>query len=140
GKEYGRKIVPAENPTKNALIAQDEFGGYDWSYQVEEEHPTNYALMALTSSGSSSSSDSEAVFEEKINILNLKGRIRDNALVEYTKKLEKAEKERDELKLTVEKYQNSSKYLNILLESLGYKAASPVVENFVNSSKMIKNQ
>nr|GEV04697.1 hypothetical protein [Tanacetum cinerariifolium] len=33
--------------------------GYDWSYRDEEEHPTNYALMALTSSGSSSSSNSE---------------------------------------------------------------------------------
>nr|GEV86810.1 hypothetical protein [Tanacetum cinerariifolium] len=58
GREYGRKTVPVENPTKNALIAQDRITGYDWSYQDEEEYPTNYALMALTSSGSSSSSDS----------------------------------------------------------------------------------
>nr|GEU93630.1 ribonuclease H-like domain-containing protein [Tanacetum cinerariifolium] len=91
----------------------------------------------------------KVLFDEKINILNLEVRLRDNALVEYTKKLEKLEKERDELKLTLEKYQNSSKSLNTLLESqvsdkvqtgLGYKAASPTVENFVNSSKMIKNQ
>ncbi|GJX18861.1 hypothetical protein Tco_0221538 [Tanacetum coccineum] len=34
-------------------------GGYDWSYQAEKEHPTNYALMEFTSSGSSSSSDYE---------------------------------------------------------------------------------
>ncbi|GJW66321.1 hypothetical protein Tco_0120745 [Tanacetum coccineum] len=40
-------------------IAQDGIGGYDWSYQAEEEHPTNYALMAYTSSRSSSNSDSE---------------------------------------------------------------------------------
>ncbi|GKC07577.1 ribonuclease H-like domain-containing protein [Tanacetum coccineum] len=33
--------------------------GYDWSYQAEEEQPTNHALMAFTSLGSSSSSDSE---------------------------------------------------------------------------------
>nr|GFA85441.1 integrase, catalytic region, zinc finger, CCHC-type, peptidase aspartic, catalytic [Tanacetum cinerariifolium] len=51
--------MPVENPTENAFIAQDGIGGYDWSYQPEEEHPINYALMALTSSGSSSSSDSE---------------------------------------------------------------------------------
>nr|GEW77075.1 putative ribonuclease H-like domain-containing protein [Tanacetum cinerariifolium] len=57
----------------------------------------------------------DAVFKEKINILNLEVRLRDNALVEYTKKLEKAEKEIDE-------------------------AASPTVENFVNSFKMIENQ
>nr|GEU93625.1 hypothetical protein [Tanacetum cinerariifolium] len=91
----------------------------------------------------------KVLFDEKINILNLKVRLRDNALVEYTKKLEKAEKERDELKLTLEKYQNSPKSLNTLLESqvsdkvqteLGYKAVSPTVENFVNSSKMIENK
>nr|GEU87854.1 hypothetical protein [Tanacetum cinerariifolium] len=74
---------------------------------------------------------------------------RDNALDVYTKNLDKAEKERDELKLTLEKYQNSSKSLNTLLESqvsdkdktgLGYKAASLAIENFVNSSRIIENQ
>nr|GEW68543.1 hypothetical protein [Tanacetum cinerariifolium] len=59
GRGYGRKTVPVENPTENALIAQDGIRGYDWSYQAKEEHHPNYALMALTSSRSSSSSDSE---------------------------------------------------------------------------------
>ncbi|GJX83889.1 hypothetical protein Tco_0333370 [Tanacetum coccineum] len=48
-----------ETPTQNALIAQDRIKGYGWSYQAKEEQPTNYALMASTSSESSSSSDSE---------------------------------------------------------------------------------
>nr|GEU69724.1 hypothetical protein [Tanacetum cinerariifolium] len=91
----------------------------------------------------------EAIIEEKINILNLEVRLRDNALVKYIKKLEKAEKERDELKLTLEKFQNSSKSLNNLLESqvsdkvkteLGYKAASLTKESFVKSSRMLENQ
>ncbi|GKF00176.1 hypothetical protein Tco_0023526, partial [Tanacetum coccineum] len=152
-----------ETPTKNALVAQDGIGGYDWSYQAEEEHPTNYALMAHTSSESSSSSDSEvdscsksclesvearlahykkneAVFEERINVLKLKVRLRDNALDEYKIKLEKAEKERDQLKQTLEKFQNSSKSLIDLLESQvidKFKiatTASPAVESFVNLS------
>ncbi|GJS53211.1 ribonuclease H-like domain-containing protein [Tanacetum coccineum] len=42
-------------------FAQDRIRGYDWSYQAKEEHPTNFALMAHTSSGSSSNSDSETV-------------------------------------------------------------------------------
>ncbi|GKC82160.1 ribonuclease H-like domain-containing protein [Tanacetum coccineum] len=197
-KENNRRTVTVETPNENALVAQDGIGGYDWSYQAEEEHPTNFALMAHTSSGSSSSSDSEvdscskscvkayatlkeqydnlnsdynksqfnlvsykaglesvearlahykkneAVFEESINVLKLEVRLRDNALVENKRKLEKAEKERDELKLTLEKFQNSSKSLNNLLESqvsdkfktgLGYNtatAASPIVErNFI---------
>nr|GEX87308.1 hypothetical protein [Tanacetum cinerariifolium] len=41
----------------NALVAQDGFG-YDWSDQAEDG-PTNFALMAYTSSGSSSSSNSD---------------------------------------------------------------------------------
>ncbi|GJX27334.1 hypothetical protein Tco_0233630 [Tanacetum coccineum] len=203
-----RNGVTVETPTENALVAQDRIGGYDWSYQAEEEHPTNFALMAHTSSGSSSSSDSEvdscskscvtayatlkeqydslssdyrksqfnlvsykaglesvetrlahykkneAVFEESINVLKLEVKLRDTALVENKKKLEKAEKERDELKLTLEKFQNSSKSLNNLLESqvidkfktgLGYNAssstvASPAVESFRNSSEMLENQ
>ncbi|GJY85949.1 putative ribonuclease H-like domain-containing protein [Tanacetum coccineum] len=59
GRENTIRTIVVETPTQNALIAQDGIGGYDWSYQAEEEQPTNHALMAFTSSGSSSSSDSE---------------------------------------------------------------------------------
>ncbi|GJS34405.1 putative ribonuclease H-like domain-containing protein, partial [Tanacetum coccineum] len=171
GRDNNRRTMTVETPTKNALVAQDGIRGYYWSYQAEEEHPINFALMAHTSSRSSSSSDSEvdscskscvkayatlkeqydslssdykksqfnlvsykaglesvearlahykkneAVFEESINVLKLEVKLRDTALVENKKKLEKAEKERDELKLTLEKFQNSSKSLNNLLES-----------------------
>ncbi|GJU06152.1 hypothetical protein Tco_1122582 [Tanacetum coccineum] len=206
--ENNRRTVTVENPNENSLVAQDRIGGYDWSYQAEEEHPTNFALMAYTSSGSSFNSNfevdsyskscvkayatlkeqydslssdnkksqfnlvsykaglesvetrlahykkNEVVFEESINVLNLEVKLRDNALVENKKKLEKAEKERDELKLTLEKFQNSYKSLNNLLESqvidkfktrLGYNAASftaasSAIESFVNSYEMLENQ
>nr|GEY18036.1 hypothetical protein [Tanacetum cinerariifolium] len=59
GRVYGRKTMPVENPTENALIDQDGIGGYDWSYQAKEEHPTNFTLMELTSPGSSSNSNSK---------------------------------------------------------------------------------
>ncbi|GJW29875.1 ribonuclease H-like domain-containing protein [Tanacetum coccineum] len=59
GRENNTRTIAVETPTQNALIAQDGIGGYDWSYQAEEEQPTNHALMAFTSLGSSSSSDSE---------------------------------------------------------------------------------
>ncbi|GJY62835.1 putative ribonuclease H-like domain-containing protein [Tanacetum coccineum] len=142
-----RSKVECYNCHKNGHFVQEIYGigGYDWSYQAEEERPTNYALMAYTSSGSSSSSDSEsqfnlvsykaglesvearlahykkneAVFEESINVLNLEVKLRDNALVENKKKLEKAEKK--EMRL-------------------GYNAASLAVKSFVNSSEMLENQ
>ncbi|GJZ80743.1 putative ribonuclease H-like domain-containing protein [Tanacetum coccineum] len=157
----------------------NELEGTLGRFQVRKEHPTNYALMAYTSSGSSSSSDSKvdscskscvkvyATLKEKydslssdykksqFNLVSYKAvKLRDTALVENKKKLEKAEKKRDELKLILEKFQNSSKYLNNLLESqvndkfktgLGYNAASftvasPAIESFVNSCEMLENQ
>ncbi|GJZ53928.1 hypothetical protein Tco_0608813 [Tanacetum coccineum] len=45
GRENNRRTVIVETPTENALVAQDGIGGYDWSYQAEEEHSTNFALM-----------------------------------------------------------------------------------------------
>nr|GEU44159.1 elongation factor Tu, mitochondrial [Tanacetum cinerariifolium] len=58
-KEATRRLVPIEISTSNALVSQcDAVGGYDWSFQADEE-PTNYALMAYASSGSSSSSGSD---------------------------------------------------------------------------------
>ncbi|GJS15876.1 ribonuclease H-like domain-containing protein [Tanacetum coccineum] len=59
GRENNKRTIAVETPTQNALIDQDGIRGYDWSYQDEEEQPTNHALMAFTSLGSSSSSNSE---------------------------------------------------------------------------------
>nr|GEU60595.1 copia protein [Tanacetum cinerariifolium] len=57
-KETQKRNVPVETSTSNAFVSQcDSVGSYDWSFQADEE-PTNYALMAFTSS-SSSSSDNE---------------------------------------------------------------------------------
>nr|GFA43330.1 retrovirus-related Pol polyprotein from transposon TNT 1-94 [Tanacetum cinerariifolium] len=89
----------------------------------------------------------EVVFTEKINVLNLEVKLRDKVLAEYTQNLEKVEKEIDELKLTFEKLQNSSKALNTLLNSqvshkskagLEYKELIP--ESFVNSFELLEKQ
>ncbi|GJX98934.1 ribonuclease H-like domain-containing protein, partial [Tanacetum coccineum] len=174
GREINRRTIIMETPSKNALVAQDRIRRYDWSYQAEEEHPTNFALMAHTSSGSSSSSDSEvdscsklcvkayATLKEQydslssdykksqFNLVSYKEvKLRDDALVENKKKLEKAEKERDELKLTLEKFQNSSKSLNNLLESqvvdkfktgLGYNAASSTTASLAVERNFISHK
>ncbi|GJZ63310.1 hypothetical protein Tco_0619731 [Tanacetum coccineum] len=87
-----------------------------------KEGPTNFAFMAYTSSSSSSSNSearldvykkNEAIFEEDINILKLNVMLRDKALTELRKKFEKAKKEIDDLKLTLEKFKNvNDKYKN----------------------------
>ncbi|GJZ00678.1 putative ribonuclease H-like domain-containing protein [Tanacetum coccineum] len=58
----------------------------------------------------------EIVFEEDIKILKLDIKLRDNALTELRNKFKKTEKERDDLKLTLEKFGNSSKNVSKLLE------------------------
>ncbi|GKF95284.1 hypothetical protein Tco_0288019, partial [Tanacetum coccineum] len=50
-RESSRKSIPVETTTSNALVSCDGLSGYDWSDQVEEG-PTNYVLMAYSSSSS----------------------------------------------------------------------------------------
>nr|GEU96034.1 ribonuclease H-like domain-containing protein [Tanacetum cinerariifolium] len=167
--EPQRRNVPVETSTSNALVSQcDGVGSYDWSFQADEE-PTNYALMAFSSSSYSSDNEvvscskactkayatlqsyydkltadyrksqfnvisyqtglesvearllvyqqNEFVFEEDIKLLKLEVQLRDNALVVLRQNLKKAEQERDDLRLKLEKYQTSSKNLSELLAS-----------------------
>ncbi|GJT09179.1 hypothetical protein Tco_0843641 [Tanacetum coccineum] len=123
GRE-NRRTVTVETPTKNALVAQDGIGGYDWSYQAEEEHLTNFALMAHTSLGSSSSSDSEI----------------DSCSKSCIKAYVTLKEQYDSLSSDY-KNQVSVKFKT----GLGYNAASSTaashaVESLVNSSKMLENQ
>nr|GEU87077.1 hypothetical protein [Tanacetum cinerariifolium] len=57
-KDSPTRNAPVDTSTTNALVVQDGIGGYDWSFQAEEEL-TNFSLMAYTSQGSSSSSSSD---------------------------------------------------------------------------------
>ncbi|GJR36171.1 putative ribonuclease H-like domain-containing protein, partial [Tanacetum coccineum] len=71
-KESPRRSVPVETTTSNDLISCDGLGGYDWSDHVEEG-PTNYALMAYSSSSSdfevSNDSTCSKSFLETIEVL-----------------------------------------------------------------------
>nr|GEY34476.1 ribonuclease H-like domain-containing protein [Tanacetum cinerariifolium] len=85
-----RRVVPMETPA-NTLVVTDGIG-YDWSYQAEEG-PIEFALMAFSSSGSSSSD------------------------TKLKKQLEESLKEKDDLKLKLEKHETSSKNLTNLIIS-----------------------
>ncbi|GKG26859.1 ribonuclease H-like domain-containing protein, partial [Tanacetum coccineum] len=50
--ENTRRVVPVETTTSNALVSFDG-SSYDWSDQVEEG-PTNFSLMAYSSTSSNS--------------------------------------------------------------------------------------
>ncbi|GKB27932.1 hypothetical protein Tco_0867333 [Tanacetum coccineum] len=139
-----------------------------------EEGPTNFALMAYLSSGSSSSSSSdskvstcskvclksyeslkehfdkqkeqlkksnleiigyqlgleslkarivvhqktEAIYEEDIVFLKYDVKVRDNSITELKNQLAEALREKDDLKLKLEKFETSSKKLTALLNSI----------------------
>nr|GEX35512.1 hypothetical protein [Tanacetum cinerariifolium] len=73
----------------------------------------------------------EIVFEEDIKLLKLDVMLRDNALVELRKKFKKAKKERYDLKLTLEKFQTSSKNLKLhSYESYDSVPKSPVNDRY----------
>ncbi|GJR78532.1 ribonuclease H-like domain-containing protein [Tanacetum coccineum] len=61
-KEPTKRTVLVEETTSNALVSQCDGFGYDWSDQAEEG-PTNFALMAYSSTSSSSSTNSEHTVE-----------------------------------------------------------------------------
>nr|GEY56161.1 ribonuclease H-like domain-containing protein [Tanacetum cinerariifolium] len=108
--EPQRRHVPVETSTSNALVSQcDGIESYDWSYQAEEE-PTNFALMAISSTSSSDNKD---------NIVVLKNVVvaRDNFISNLKQKLKEAETKRDDLKLKFENFQSSSKILAKLIAS-----------------------
>ncbi|GJY98118.1 hypothetical protein Tco_0515028 [Tanacetum coccineum] len=128
-RENTRRVVPVETTTSNALILCDGLSGYDWSDQAEEG-PTNFALMAYTST----SSNSESVYEEDIKVLKCEIYLREVAITELRRKLELAQKQNDKIQLTVEKFENSSKNLNKLIDcqivdkckiGLGYNVVPP---------------
>ncbi|GJR06144.1 putative ribonuclease H-like domain-containing protein [Tanacetum coccineum] len=196
-RDAPRRNAPVDTSTTNALVVQDGIGGYDWSFQAEEGI-TNFALMAYTSQGSSSSDSevhtcskdclksyetlqkqydqqrealnksnleiigyqmgleslearivvhekNEAVYEEDIAFLKYDVQVKDISIKDLKNQLEEALKEKDDLKLKLEKFEESSKNLTKLINSqisakdkvgLGYDSQineSKVVHSVFNS-------
>ncbi|GKA08643.1 ribonuclease H-like domain-containing protein, partial [Tanacetum coccineum] len=149
-RENTRRVVPVETTTSNALMSCDG-AGYDWSDQAEEG-PTNFALMAYTSTSSNSKvstnsncssscmenvkipkeqneqllkdlrtsklnaityktglesvearllvyKKNESVYEEDIKVLKCEIHLREVAITELRRKLELAQKQKDEILL-----------------------------------------
>ncbi|GKB15893.1 hypothetical protein Tco_0849816 [Tanacetum coccineum] len=133
--DNGRRNSTTNEPSSQALVAQDGLGGYDWSNDFNE--PTNYALMAISSSSLSSSSDNEGyelaleslesrilrheknelAWGEKYEFQNYELKWREVKIDNLKMELEKVVKERDGLKVKIEKWEESSKGLNKILNS-----------------------
>ncbi|GJY89458.1 uncharacterized mitochondrial protein-like protein [Tanacetum coccineum] len=118
-RECTKRIVPVEETTSNALVSQYDGFGYDWSDQAEKG-PTNFALMAYSSTikdirtarisvisyktGLESVEarllvfkKNESVYEEDIKLLKHEMYLRDLDITELKRKLELAAKEKEEI-------------------------------------------
>nr|GEY36478.1 hypothetical protein [Tanacetum cinerariifolium] len=91
--EPQRRDVPIETSTSNALVSQCDGVGLE---SVEARLLVNQ--------------QNETVFEEDVKLLTLEVQLRDNALVVLRQNFKKAEQERDDLKLKLEKYQSGDGY------------------------------
>ncbi|GJR95907.1 ribonuclease H-like domain-containing protein [Tanacetum coccineum] len=105
-RENTRKVVPVETTTSNALVSYDG-SGYDWSDQAEEESVEARLLLYKKN---------ESIYEEDINVLKCEIHLREVAIIELRRKLELAQKQKDEIQLTVENFKNSSKSLSKIID------------------------
>ncbi|GJZ08352.1 hypothetical protein Tco_0542635 [Tanacetum coccineum] len=150
-----RRNALVDTSTTNTLIVQDGIGGYDWSFQ-DEEGITNFALIAYTSQGYQIELESlearivfheksEAVYEEDIPFLKYDVQVKDISIKDLKNQLEEVLKEKDDLKIKLEKFKESLKNLTKLINNqisvkdkagLGYDSQmneSEVVHNVFNS-------
>nr|GEV10746.1 reverse transcriptase domain-containing protein [Tanacetum cinerariifolium] len=140
-KDTPRRTIPVEVSTSNALVSQcsSSSSGSDnevascskscsKAYATLQKHYDNSTVefrksqfdVLLYKTGLESVEarlvvyqKNETVFEDDIKLLKHDVMLRDNALAELRKKFEKSKKERDELKLTLDKFQTSSKNLKL---------------------------
>ncbi|GJX48940.1 hypothetical protein Tco_0275785 [Tanacetum coccineum] len=147
-RENTRRVVPIETTTSNALMFCDG-AGYDWSDQAEEEQNEQLLKDLRTSKLNNITykmdlesiearlliyKKNKSVYKEDIKVLKCKIHLREVAFTELRRKLELAQKQKDEIQVTVEKLENSSKSLSKLIDyqivdkcktGLGYNAVPP---------------
>ncbi|GJR74779.1 uncharacterized mitochondrial protein-like protein [Tanacetum coccineum] len=151
-KEIYKKDPRVEEPAPKAMIAIDGIG-WDWSYMAEEDEnhalvadeeevPTEYALMAKSSSSSDNEvyddsfcskscrkntglsqvearlvefKKNEIKFCERIRVLERDLELRDNKIENLRNELDEIKKEKESIDFKIENFENASKNLDSLL-------------------------
>nr|GEV44603.1 ribonuclease H-like domain-containing protein [Tanacetum cinerariifolium] len=176
-----RRNAPKDTSTINALVVQDGIDGYKCSFQAEEGFINFALMAYTSPSSSSSSSleskvitkmidyhlfnvvvefhrghndlhkKNEVVYEEDIAFLKYDIQVKDIFIKDLKNQLENALKEKDDLKLKLEKFETSSKNLTNLINrqisdkdktGLGYDGQmneSDLNDIYVNESEVLDN-
>ncbi|GJS27503.1 hypothetical protein Tco_0488123 [Tanacetum coccineum] len=128
-KSKGRtqeRVVPLETTTSMPLVSCDG-SSYDMECSSRRSLESVEARLLVYKKN-------ESVYEEDIKVLKCEIHLREVAITELRRKLDLAQKQKDEIQLTVENFENSSKNLSKLLDCqivdkcktvLGYNVVSP---------------
>nr|GEU87011.1 hypothetical protein [Tanacetum cinerariifolium] len=162
-----RRTVPVQTSTSNALVSQcDEvpscskacskaYAQLHTQYDklIDDFCKSQFDVLSYQAGLESVEArllvykQNESVLEENIKLLNIEVQLRDTALVTLRQRLDKAEQERDDLKLKLEKFQTSSKNLTELLgcqtnekHGLGYFSSESDYESCSPSSIFDRSQ
>ncbi|GJU06681.1 hypothetical protein Tco_1123111 [Tanacetum coccineum] len=104
-----KKFYKKTNPRGIKIVGGEMLGTLGIKLKTMRRNLVNRRNLKLSNSGSDT--------EEKIRFMKIDLDDKTNVLTYHKKLLEKAKKEKEELKAKVEKWHNSSKSLNILLNS-----------------------
>ncbi|GJX08131.1 ribonuclease H-like domain-containing protein [Tanacetum coccineum] len=120
-----RRIVPVETPA-NALVVQDGIGSSSSSSSDSERDALKKSNLEIIGYQLGLESlearivvhqKNEAVYEEDIAFLKYDVKVRDNSITELKNQLAEALREKDDLKLKLEKFETSSMKLTKLINS-----------------------
>ncbi|GKA79591.1 hypothetical protein Tco_0786187 [Tanacetum coccineum] len=111
-RESYKKEPKVEEPSHKAMMAIDGIG-WDWSFMAEEnEASENQALVE------ESGCTNRFYFDGMIRVIERDLELKDYKIENLTNDLEEVKKERDGIDSKLEKFVNSSKDLDLMLESL----------------------
>ncbi|GJY08935.1 hypothetical protein Tco_0377120 [Tanacetum coccineum] len=111
-----------EERSYKVVLLNHELPWFHFSYIAQDE-ATEFALMAYTLNSSGSNTEvvvhqkNEAVYEEKINVLEFEVKDKSNDVTRLKNQLDETLREKDNLKAKLEQFETSSKNLNKLINS-----------------------
>ncbi|GJR96531.1 putative ribonuclease H-like domain-containing protein [Tanacetum coccineum] len=140
-RESTRRSMPVETTTSNALISCDGLVLTLMYLLIQTVHYLVWKMFSVVEARLLVYKENESVYEDDIKLLKREIYLKELAITELRRKLELAQKQKDEIQLTVENFENSSKNLKKLLDchivdicktGLGYNAVPPpYIRNFM---------
>ncbi|GJZ22813.1 hypothetical protein Tco_0559852 [Tanacetum coccineum] len=141
GKEaVGLDMIKIET-SDNALVVHRWDRCYDWSFQLKKGPTQTFALMAPFVFRIVVHEKNEASYEESIAFLKYDVQVKDISIKNLKNQLKEALKKKDDLKLKLENFEESSKNLTKLINSqISVKdKAGLSFDSHVNESEVLDN-